>query len=186
MQELRERLPRPGTVEWIGLRTERRGQVRSVPQAEAHPLVGLIGDHGKLAPGRLKALTGEVGESSSPFSDVGLSASASRPMGGKRQVTLIQAEHLPVIAVLAGLPGVTPELLRRNVVVSGLPLLALKDRRFRIGGVLLEGTGECHPCSRMEEALGPGGYNAVRGHGGITARVLEGGMVEVGSVLLPE
>jgi MOSC domain-containing protein YiiM len=75
--------------------------------------------------------------------------------------------------------------------VSGLPLLALKDRRFRLGSeaggwVLLEGTGECHPCSRMEEALGAGGYNAVRGHGGITARVLEGGTVAVGMILVPE
>ena len=185
MQELRERLPRPGTVEWIGLRSERRGQVNSVQQAEAHPLVGLIGDHGKLAPGRLKAITGEVGEAEVRES-TGLAASASRPMGGKRQVTLIQAEHLPVIAALAGLERVTPAELRRNIVVSGLPLLALKDRRFRIGEVLLEGTGECHPCSRMEEALGPGGYNAVRGHGGITVRVLEGGLIAVGGVLVAE
>jgi len=189
MQELRERLPRAGRVEWIGLRSERRGRVERVSEAEAHPLVGLIGDHGKKAPGRLKALTGEVGglqpaEEGRPP----LGAKASQPVSGKRQVTLIQAEHLPVIAALAGVETVTPEELRRNLVVSGLPLLALKDRRFRLVGpsgrsVLLEGTGECHPCSRMEEALGPGGYNAVRGHGGITARVLEGGLIEVGSRL---
>jgi MOSC domain-containing protein YiiM len=81
---------------------------------------------------------------------------------------------------------VVPEQLRRNVVVSGLNLLALKDRSFRLGTALLEMTGDCHPCSRMEEAFGPGGYNAVRGHGGITARVLEGGEVRVGDRLTPE
>lgn len=191
IQELRDALPRPGRVEWIGLRSERRGRVGSVTQAEAHPLVGLIGDHGKTAPGRLKALTGETGEEGATAVQPttlgglgGLTAGGLTP--GKRQVTLIQAEHLPVIAALAGLETVTPEHLRRNVVVSGLALLALKDRRFRIGDVLLEGTGECHPCSRMEEAFGPGGYNAVRGHGGITARVLEGGLIEVGGLLVPE
>jgi len=191
IQELRAALPRPGRVEWIGLRSERRGRMDSVTWAEAHPLVGLIGDHGKTAPGRLKALTGETGEEGVTAVQPttlgglgGLTAGGLTP--GKRQVTLIQAEHLPVIAALAGLETVAPEHLRRNVVVSGLALLALKDRRFRIGDVLLEGTGECHPCSRMEEAFGPGGYNAVRGHGGITARVLEGGLVEVGGLLVPE
>ena len=191
MLELRTTLPRPGRIEWIGLRSERRGRVDSVTRAEAHPLVGLIGDHGKTAPGRLKALIGASGDEGATTIQPAPPEGLSSLMPGKRQVTLVQAEHLSVIAALAGLEAVTPEQLRRNVVVSGLPLLALKDRRFRIGSdtggwVLLEGTGECYPCSRMEEAFGPGGYNAVRGHGGITARVLEGGMIEVGGLLVPE
>lgn len=81
---------------------------------------------------------------------------------GQRAVTLLQAEHLPVIASLAGREGVTAGQLRRNLVVEGINLLALKDQAFRIGEVWLEGTGLCHPCSRMETELGPGGYQAVR------------------------
>lgn len=98
---------------------------------------------------------------------------------GKRGVTLIQAEHLPAIAALAG-RDIVPALLRRNVVVSGIPLIALKQRQFRIGDVVLEGTDPCDPCSRMETALGEGGYNAMRGHGGLCARIVTGGTFKVG------
>jgi MOSC domain-containing protein YiiM len=102
---------------------------------------------------------------------------------GNRQVTLIQAEHLAAVAAFAGRPTLDPAVIRRNIVVAALNLLALKGRRFRIGGALLEATGPCEPCSRMEEALGPGGYNAMRGHGGITARVVAGGPIRVGDAV---
>ena len=104
--------------------------------------------------------------------------------GGMREVTLIQAEHLAAVASLVDVPRVDPALVRRNIVVAGINLVALKDRRFRIGEALLAYSGPCHPCSRMEEALGAGGYNAMRGHGGITARVLERGTLRVGDAVV--
>lgn len=107
----------------------------------------------------------------------------SEKQGGKRQLSLIQWEHLSVIAALCGREAVDPSLLRRNIAVTGINVSAMKGGRFRMGGALLEGTGFCHPCSRMEQNLGPGGYNAVRGHGGITARVIEGGMIQCGDVV---
>ena len=64
--------------------------------------------------------------------------------------------------------------------VSGINLHALRGARVRIGAAELEITGECHPCSRMEETFGTGGYNAVRGHGGVTARVCQSGVVRRG------
>jgi MOSC domain-containing protein YiiM len=97
-----------------------------------------------------------------------------------RQVTLIQSEHLPVIAQLARVKAVDPVALRRNLVVSGINLSALKTSRLRIGAALLEIVGPCQPCSRMEAAIGRGGYAAMRGHGGWTARVLEGGALKIG------
>ena len=103
---------------------------------------------------------------------------------GKRGVTLIQAEHLAVIAALSGHASVAPGTLRRNLVVSGIPLVALKGRRFRVGEVVLEGTDSCDPCSRMEAALGPGGFNAMRGHGGLCARILQGGTIRRGDVVV--
>ena len=133
------------------LRPHYRGEVIRAEQVGALENLGLEGDHKTL----------------------------SKRLDSKRQVTLIQLEHLAVIAALAH--GVaTAEQLRRNLVVSGLNLLALKEAQFYVGEVLLEGTGLCHPCSRMEEALGVGGYNAVRGHGGLTARVLSGGVLKLG------
>lgn len=103
---------------------------------------------------------------------------------GKRAVTLIQHEHLAAIAALAHCGQLDPALLRRNLVVAGINLLALRGRALRVGTALLEATGPCAPCSRMEELLGPGGYNAVRGHGGITARVLEPGLIALGDAVL--
>lgn len=105
---------------------------------------------------------------------------ASQRMGGKRQVSLLQAEHLPVVAALVGARAIAPELLRRNLLIEGISVLAFRAALFRIGDTLLRGSGTCEPCSKMERNLGPGGYNAVRGHGGIVAQVVRGGSIALG------
>lgn len=145
--------PREGALEWIGLRPRYRAPIVSVQEVHAITNHGLAGDH------------------------------AGASSGGKRQVTLIQWEHLSVLARLVGSDAIDPALLRRNLAISGINLLALRNCTFAIGDVVLAGTGVCAPCSRMEAALGVGGLNAMRGHGGITARVVTGGVLRVGDVV---
>jgi MOSC domain-containing protein YiiM len=153
--QLLNTLPQTGRLEWIGLRPKRREGLLAVAEAEVKTDSHLLGDHARPKP------------------------------GGKRQITLIQHEHLAAVAGFLGLDTpLDPGRLRRNLVVSGLNLLALKNRRIRIGNeVILDITGECHPCSRMEEELGAGGYNAMRGHGGLTAHITQGGLIRVGDAV---
>ena len=151
--QLMNTLPQTGTLTWIGIRPQRRQDLQPLSEVEAIANRHLAGDH-----------------------------YAGKP-GSKRQVTLIQAEHLEAVASFLGLEKLNPGLLRRNLVVQGLNLLALKDRQFWIGEVLLEFSGLAQPCSRMEENLGPGGYNAMRGHGGILARILQGGTLRLGDAV---
>lgn len=108
-----------------------------------------------------------------------------RSKGGNRQVTLIQSEHLHGVASFLGLENLDFTLTRRNILVEGINLLSLKGKRFKIGAAVFEYSGECHPCSRMEEALGTGGYNAMRGHGGITAKVITGGEIKFNDFVKP-
>ncbi|WP_166828534.1 MOSC domain-containing protein [Thalassoroseus pseudoceratinae] len=156
IEDYKSTLPQIGRLGWIGAAPSRRAPLAELKEAELQAGTGIVGEH--------HANSGQ----------------------SKRQVTLIQSEHLPAVASLVHRESVGPGLLRRNLVVSDINLLALKDRRFRIGECLLEGSGLCVPCSLMEEKLGPGGYNAMRGHGGITAIVIQGGKIRVGDSVVVE
>jgi MOSC domain-containing protein YiiM len=173
LRQLVQQFPRPGRLDAILLRPERLAPVRVVPEVQALAGLGLAGDRmANKKPSRGAAASGK---------------------GSARQVTLIQAEHLATLGALLGQGPIDPTRLRRNLVVSGLNLLAakalFKDQpvRLRLGpDVLLELTGPCDPCSRMEAELGPGGYNAMRGHGGMTARIVQGGWLQQGCTVTVE
>ncbi|MEQ8514614.1 MAG: MOSC domain-containing protein [Chromatocurvus sp.] len=142
---------RPGRLEWIGVRPGRRAPMQVLQRTRAVSGRGLEGDH-------------RVGKSP----------------GSGRQVTLISSEFIGQTAHFLGIDEISPDLLRRNLVVSGINLHALRHQRFRIGDVLLEANALCHPCSRMQEALGEGGVAAMLGHGGLCCRILSDGDMAVG------
>lgn len=153
MKQLMLQFPFVGKVEWIGLRPAKRSDLLSVSSAEVVLAKGLIGDH-------------------------------YNGKNGKREVTLIQAEHIQSMKQFLKKEELPPSLLRRNIVVSGINLFALKEQQIQIGNeVVLQITGLCHPCSRMEKNLGKGGYNAMRGHGGVTAKVIKAGIIKLGDNL---
>jgi MOSC domain-containing protein YiiM len=66
----------------------------------------------------------------------------------KRQLTLFQWEHLAVMTSFARIVVVS-ELLRRNLLIRGINLLALKKQEFQIGSAIFKTTGLCQSCSRM-------------------------------------
>lgn len=148
---------RAGRLTWIGLRPDASQPPRSVARATAVVGQGLDGDHFRGLPGG----------------------------AGTRQVTLVDAADLLAVGRELGTDeAVDPGLVRRNLVVQGLALSTLRGRRLRVGAdVLLEVTGGCPPCRKMELALGPGGRAALHRRGGLTARVLAGGEVRVGDAV---
>lgn len=140
-----------GRLEWIGLRPARRLEMTVVESAVAIAERGLEGDH-----------------------------RSDKTPGSGRQVTVISREFIEQTAHFLGRDSIDPSLLRRNLVISRINLHALRYQRFEIGEALLEAGALCHPCSRMESALGRGGVAAMLGHGGLCCRILRGGRLRIG------
>lgn len=145
----------PGKLEWIGLRPQRKADMVQVTQVNALAELGLEGDR-----------------------------RCHGTPGSARQVTLINLEHISVIQGLLKQASIDPGILRRNLVVSGINLMALRHQRFRIGEAEFEATAQCHPCVRMEQALGNGAVAAMLGHGGICAKVVRSGKLSLGDAVL--
>lgn len=145
----------PGKLEWIGLRTERRGEINVVEHAHALVGLGLEGDH-----------------------------RCSKAFGSGRQVTIISCEYIHQIQQQLGLDVIDPVLLRRNLVISGMNMNLLRFQRLQIGEAIFETAALCDPCSRMNENLGAGGAAAMFGYGGLCAKVIQGGLVTLGDAVV--
>ncbi len=144
----------PGRLDWIGVRPARRQPLQPLEQVQAIAGLGLDGDH-----------------------------RVTKTPGSARQVTVISREFIAQIEHFTGLAAIAPATLRRNLVISGINLNALRRQRFRIGEAVFEATALCHPCSRMEQALGKGGVAAMIGHGGLCAKIIESGSLRLGDAV---
>ncbi len=100
---------------------------------------------------------------------------------GKRQVSLIAADALNEVAAVVGFQGDAHLASRRNIMVNSLPDENLKGKIVGFGNdVLLEITGYCTPCFRMDENFGKGAIQAFEKKAGWVAKVIEGGLISVG------
>ncbi|MDO6562258.1 MOSC domain-containing protein [Amphritea sp. 1_MG-2023] len=147
---------KPGRLEWIGLRPARKQAMQVVDAAQALAGLGLEGDH-----------------------------RCCKTPGSARQVTLISSEFIDLIEIYTGIKQIDPSSLRRNLVISGINLNALRHQLFSIGGAVFEATALCHPCVRMDQALGKGGAASMLGYGGLCARILRSGRLQLGDPLIP-
>ncbi len=105
--------------------------------------------------------------------------SAKRNASG-RQVTLINHEDMQAVQSLMGMAHIDPQQLRRNIVISGVNLYAMRYQRLQVGEAVLEIRAHCHPCARMEQTLGDGAVLALYGHAGFCAVVEQGGLIRAG------
>lgn len=70
-----------------------------------------------------------------------------------------------------------PSAFRRNVLIEGADLSAWIGRTFDVQGVQFAGSEECAPCYWMDQAVAPGAEAALRGRGGLRARILTTGLL---------
>ena len=97
----------------------------------------------------------------------------------KGQVTLFAREVFDQLREELNRPDVEPEVLRRNLLVSGVSLGDLVGRDFELQGVQLAGVEECRPCYWMNQAIGPGAEAWLKGRGGLRCRIRSDGWLRV-------
>jgi MOSC domain-containing protein YiiM len=98
------------------------------------------------------------------------------PYGDVCEVTLISSEDLDRIESELGIRIKSGEH-RRNIVTRGIDLNDLRRKRFRIGETVLEYDRPRPPCRHVQELTEPGMTRALKGRGGICAKVVEGGRI---------
>ncbi len=92
----------------------------------------------------------------------------------KRQVLLVEAETLAEFRL-------EPGIIRENITTAGLRHNELRaGERLLIGEAMLQVTGPCDPCERMDE-IRTGLKRALGGRRGILCRVVQPGVIRLGA-----
>jgi MOSC domain-containing protein YiiM len=93
--------------------------------------------------------------------------------GSERQVLLMDSETLERF-------GIAPGAVKENVTTVGIDFQTLETgQSLRIGESLLEITGPCDPCPRMDE-IRMGLQQELRGQRGWLCKVIEAGIIRRG------
>lgn len=104
----------------------------------------------------------------------------------KGQITFFAGEVYDELCHQLDCHDRAPWVFRRNVITSGVDWNTLIGREFSLQGVRFLGTAECSPCYWMDQAFHAGAEKALRGRGGLRARILSDGWLMVGSADLPQ
>jgi len=99
----------------------------------------------------------------------------------KGQITFFEMEVYEDLMARLGITDREPSVFRRNVLTRGVDLNSLIDEVFTVQGVSFFGTEECKPCYWMDTAFSKGALGALRGHGGLRARILSDGVLRKGA-----
>lgn len=97
----------------------------------------------------------------------------------KGQITFFAWEVYESLALFVGNPSLPSYAMRRNVITEGIDLNEKIGQEFEIQGVRFLGTEECKPCYWMEEAVGKGAEEFLKGRGGLRAKILTDGLLQV-------
>ncbi len=97
----------------------------------------------------------------------------------KGQITFFAQEVYEALCVRLGTTRHTPAVFRRNVITEGVDLNSLIGKTFDIQGVRFKGMAECSPCHWMDEAFAEGAEAALKGNGGLRAKILTDGILSV-------
>lgn len=98
----------------------------------------------------------------------------------KGQITFFSESTIDAVKKDLGHQHAKAQLFRRNVVLAGIDAEALIGKRFSIGDVEFTGSCEAAPCFWMDQAVGEGTHEFLKGKGGLRARITKGGSLPTG------